>query len=385
MTGRLVIMGSGEVAPTMVGTHRAAIEATGAAEVVILDTTFGFQENAAQLTARLVEFFETSLRTPAHVASLPSLETDPVDVERFRDALRTARVAFAGPGSPSYALSVWRAFEVGPLLTDVIVRGGAVTLASAAALTAGTRTIPVYEIYKAGEDPHWLEGLDLLAAFGVSAAVVPHWNNTEGGNHDTSRCYIGERRLSMLEQELEHGIIGIDEHTALTVDGESGKFLVTGRGAVTLRGARHRVIDSGESVPIDEVAEIVGRGAMARTQTSDGDVAGFDDSLRAADVDGVIRSMLAAEEGMAHDPALRSQLRSMILQLADVAQRGLVEPRQVVGGFVELLLELRSDARREERYGESDRIRDGLAELGVEVRDTRDGAEWKLDAEAQNP
>jgi len=35
-------------------------------------------------------------------------------------------------------------------------------MASAAALTIGRVTIPVYEIYKAGEAPRWLPGLDLL-------------------------------------------------------------------------------------------------------------------------------------------------------------------------------------------------------------------------------
>ena len=76
-------------------------------------------------------------------------------------------------------------------------------MASAAALTLGVATIPVYEIYKVGEDPHWLEGLDLLGpATGLRAAVVPHYDNAEGGNHDTRFCYMGERRLQALEAAL---------------------------------------------------------------------------------------------------------------------------------------------------------------------------------------
>ena len=55
-------------------------------------------------------------------------------------------------------------------------------MASAAALTLGAVTIPVYEIYKVGEEPRWLEGLDLLGpATGLRAAVVPHYDNAEGG------------------------------------------------------------------------------------------------------------------------------------------------------------------------------------------------------------
>ena len=54
------------------------------------------------------------------------------------------------------------------------------TFATAAALTLGAFTVPVYEIYKVGEDPHWLEGLDVLGSVGLSVAVVPHYNNAEG-------------------------------------------------------------------------------------------------------------------------------------------------------------------------------------------------------------
>ena len=34
---------------------------------------------------------------------------------------------------------------------------------AAAALTLGLVTIPVYEVYKVGEDPFWLDGLDVAA------------------------------------------------------------------------------------------------------------------------------------------------------------------------------------------------------------------------------
>ena len=376
----------------MVATHREAIEAAGAAEILVLDSPFGFQENVEQLTARLVDFFETSLSVPAVVASLRERDPRPIDVERFRNQLAAARALFAGPGSPSYALGVWQSAAAGPLLDDVVCRGGSVTLASAAALTAGVRTIPVYEIYKVGAEPHWLKGLDLLARFGLRATVVPHWNNSEGGNHDTSRCYIGERRLAVLEAELDHGIIGVDEHTAVTFDLSSRSMVVSGKGTVTLRADAQRVVRSGEELDLAEAARLLGRaGPPAASHDSDDHPApAFRDALRSADVDGVIASMLAVEEQINEDPDLRSELRSMIVQLGDAAGRGLVDPRDVVGGFVELLLELRRDARTASRFAESDRIRDGLGELGVEVRDTEHGVEWALDSEigereTQNP
>jgi len=60
--------------------------------------------------------------------------------------------------------------------------------------------------------PRWLEGLDLLgAATGLRAAVVPHYDNAEGGTHDTRFCYMGERRLRKLEATLPEGafVLGV--------------------------------------------------------------------------------------------------------------------------------------------------------------------------------
>lgn len=379
VNGRLVIMGSGETAPTMVGVHREALAAAGTEDVVVLDSPFGFQENATELTERLTDHFVSSLGATVAIASLPRIDLDQVASERARNVVRSARAVFAGPGSPSYALSVWRAHGIGDLLTAVLAKGGSVTLASAAALTAGRHTLPVYEIYKVGEDPYWLDGLDILAGFGVRAAIIPHWNNAEGGTHDTSRCYVGQRRLTLLEGGLDCGIVGVDEHTAAVFDGRRGRLTVEGKGTVTLRGASDHVLSSGDTLDLSDVSAIVGVApsppAVPLPQEKRGD---FLAALGGGDVDGVVGAMLDIESRVDAEPALRSELRSMITQLGEAARDGLVDPREVVGGFVELLLELRRDARAAERFEMSDRIRDGLAALGVEVRDTGDGPAWRL-------
>jgi hypothetical protein len=51
--------------------------------------------------------------------------------------------------------------------------------------------LPVYEIYKVGQDVHAVDGLNLFADFGLHVSFIPHWNNTDGGvDLDTSR-FIG--------------------------------------------------------------------------------------------------------------------------------------------------------------------------------------------------
>ncbi len=70
----LAIMGSGETAPTMAKVHRALFERLGAGPVpaAILDTPYGFQENADDLSARTVRFFAESVGRVVGVASYRS-------------------------------------------------------------------------------------------------------------------------------------------------------------------------------------------------------------------------------------------------------------------------------------------------------------------------
>jgi hypothetical protein len=72
--------------------------------------------------------------------------------------------------------------------------GADVFFASAASISLGRWALPVYEIYKAGSDPFWEDGLDLLSYYGLNVAVVPHFDDQSGGeNYDSRFCYMGAR------------------------------------------------------------------------------------------------------------------------------------------------------------------------------------------------
>lgn len=58
-------MGSGETAPTMVEVHRAVLAPAGAGPVLLLDTPYGFQENAEAITARVAGYLGRSVRRRA--------------------------------------------------------------------------------------------------------------------------------------------------------------------------------------------------------------------------------------------------------------------------------------------------------------------------------
>ena len=427
MTRLLSIMGSGETSPTMVKPHREVFEHLSASALtadfpsVFLDTPFGFQENADELSAKTVQYFKVSLNRIVDVAGLCDIKTaTTLEREVAFNTIRQARFVFAGPGSPTYALRQWAGTPLPELLAEKLQTGGAVTFSSAAALTLGISTVPVYEIYKSGADPHWLDGLDLLTPFGLPVAVIPHYNNTEGGHHDTRFCYLGERRLQILEKLLPAGafVLGVDEHTGVILDLDTDTAKVVGLGVVTVRrNGISMEIPNGETVPIDMLREgpatrsgtSAGRNAPTIAPVVDGspvaktvsakveaslasDVercsAKFDLSIEQRDAAGAVAAILDLDDAIrdwsadtlqsaAMDKA-RALLRSMIIRLGNASRSGLADPRDVLGPLVEIALSARSEVRLAKLYNLSDQIRDELALAGVEVRDTADGQMWEL-------
>jgi cyanophycinase-like exopeptidase len=421
----LCIMGSGETAPTMAPVHRELIERVGGdgARAALIDTPFGFQENADELVAKAQEYFQRSIVHPLALASLRRAETaSEVEKEAAYSRIHEADYVFSGPGSPSYTLRQWRGTEIPRLLAAKLERGGCVTLASAAAITLGVVSVPVYEIYKVGEPVHWLDGLDLLGAAGISAAVITHWDNAEGGTHDTRFCYMGETRLIQLEALLPEGaaILGVDEHTALILDLGAERVEVRGRGrAVVRRKGVETALPAGSAISLGELRDLLSGAATAVAPTSAAPDAvptteggppeptqreepfiallaerqdQFDRAREGRDVEGMVAAILAVETAMAEWSSEtfsgderergRAQLRRMVTRLGEVAAEGDADPRERVAPFVEAILGLRRQFRSERRFADADRLRDLLTGCGVEVRDGRQGEEsgWELAA-----
>lgn len=416
----LAIMGSGETAPAMARVHRALFDRLGGpAPAAILDTPYGFQENADELSARTVEFFATSVGVRVEVASYRSRAVDAVSAASALGRLRGARYVMAGPGSPSYALRHWAGGPIPATLAEKLATGGVLTMASAAALTLGVVTIPVYEIYKVGEPPHWLEGLDILGrATGLRAAVVPHYDNAEGGHHDTRFCYMGERRLAVLEAALPDGafVLGVDSHTALLLDLVSGSASVEGLGGATVRvGGRSARFGAGSTVAIAAIAEAAGqlasgseaedvlsvalaggttatarraRGPSAPLREEMQDLEGAfvaalgSDDLRAATaallaLDEAIETRMRHGEDSAELDSATATFRSLVVRLAERAEAGLRGPGPGLDVLATTLVGLRDRARAARDWATADLIRDRLAEAGIEVRDGTDGSRWE--------
>jgi cyanophycinase-like exopeptidase len=385
MTRVLMLLGSGETSPAMVTPHQQLFARLGAnTRAVVLDSPYGFQENADELTQRTLQYFRDSAgREVEAVTFRSSPVVDPVEHATEMARLRAADWIFAGPGSPSYALRTWAGSAVPDALHARLSEGGAVVFASAAALTLGVVTVPVYEIYKVGETPRWLDGLDIFGrATGLSAAIVPHWNNAEGGTHDTRFCYLGESRLRTLEELLPNGtfVLGIDEHTGLVVDLDTGTADVVGRGSITVRArGREWSVVAGSSTTLAEIADHAQLEPRADARPAHANptlTAELDQALEHRDVRTALA--LVAELDRAASSDEQRQVARSYLARCIVALGNPVDVTAAVAPYVDLLLAQRARARDDVRWSDSDAIREGLAAIGVEVKDTPDGVTWAL-------
>lgn len=233
----LVLFGSGEIAPSSVVIYRELFLSLEKKDlhISLITSPAGFQPNVEHVYSEIRDYL---------LASLPDFNLtidivfanhrEDADDEEIVEAVNHADIIFLGPGSPTYAVKTLQSTKLYDKILEKVKQGSSLILASAATLAFSKYCIPVYEIYKVGEDLHWVDGLNIYKDLWKECSIIPHFNNREGGvDLDTSYCYIGEGRAKeMLEHKEGREFVGIDEHTALIIDLENHSESVKGKGAV---------------------------------------------------------------------------------------------------------------------------------------------------------
>lgn len=338
--GLVALFGSGETSASGRRIHDWVLQRLmPPINVAVLETPAGFQPNSALVAGKVADFMRINLQNrhpqvrviPARKRGTPYSPDDP----RIVAPLLQSNAVFLGPGSPTY--TVWQLQD--SLLWHMLLArhrlGAAIILASAATIAAGALALPVYEIYKVGEDPHWTPGLDLLGPYGLSLVFVSHWDNSDGGAElDTSHCFVGRERFEQLLPMLPAvtTVVGIDEHTALVMDFTAGECRVMGRGGMTLlRNRVEQVFPHGVAFPITEL-------------------------------------------GPFHIPELCSGIRPDVwVTVAETSAYDGIQPSAQPSPEVLSLLQQRESARAERDWAAADALRARLTVLGWEVRDTPAG------------
>jgi hypothetical protein len=335
--GRIAFLGSGETSLAGGRIFESLARLIPAPlHVSVMETTAGFELNSAQVAGRVADFLQSRLQNYRPVIDIiparrQGTEFSPDNPDILKP-LRTANLIFMGPGSPTYAVRQLR----GTLAWDIIRArhrmGATLVFASAATISVGAWALPVYEIYKVGEEVHVKEGLNFFADFGLHVSFIPHWNNAEGGlDLDTSRCFVGMERFAKWCDLVptENTTLGLDEHTGLIIDFEAGQCEVNGVSSVSLvRECDPEIFPSGARFPLSELGSFSIPDPIERGIRPD-----------------VWDSVKAAAETEDDQPSAE----------------------------IVVLLEERKAARARKDFAESDRLRDQIAALGWQVQDGKDG------------
>ena len=70
VNGSIAILGSGETSPNLVSAHKQVVNnIKDEVNAYLIDTPFGFQENADELTSKLKEFYKKNVNIEINVAS----------------------------------------------------------------------------------------------------------------------------------------------------------------------------------------------------------------------------------------------------------------------------------------------------------------------------
>ena len=366
--GTIVLFGSGETSSSGRKIFEQVLrELPFAAKVALLETPAGFELNSAQVIGRIAEFLQVRLQNyQPQISIIPARRRDTPfspDNPQILTPLFESDLIFMGPGSPTYAV---RQLNKSLAWQYILARhrlGATLVLASAAAIAISAFALPVYEIYKVGEDIHWKPGLDLFGFYGFPLVFIPHWNNNDGGDElDTSRCFMGEARFAELMNMLPESltVIGIDEKTALIMDPKTGVCQVSGKGSVTLlhSGHGHPKRDLPSELQNSGIEEVARRRNSHVHQYSSGQSFPLSECC----------PFQIFESGIGINPAIWREALEWQEKKAEQTTGPAPAPPEVLR-----LVEERQTARQKKDWQAADALRLKILDLGWQVLDTPEG------------
>lgn len=260
--GHIVLLGSGETSPSIRTVyHWLFTTLNEPIHTAILETPAGFEPNSRHVAEQIEQFIAKRLQNfKPQISIIPARKKGTAhspDDPAIASQLHPANVILTGPGSPSYAARQLRDSLTWHTLQACHRAGASLIFASASTIALSQCALPVYEIYKVGEDLHWKPGLNFFEPFGLSLIFIPHWNNNDGGDGlDTSHCYMGLDRYTQLIAMLpgQPTLVGIDENTAMTINPITEECRMMGAGgAVIIRNGHEKRFPKGSTFQASEL------------------------------------------------------------------------------------------------------------------------------------
>ena len=154
----------------------------------------------------------------------------------------------------------------------------------------------------------------------------------------------------MLIDEEYTNILGIDEHTALVINGEKEIFSVDGIGSVTVKTSNGQtVFEAGNEYSLSElqsILQVTNKKELQPKKTSSDNI----------DVNSLKKEIAKLNLEIKNNNDFTTLFDKTILEI----------------------INLRNKFRIEKKYSESDEIRDLLDNLDITIEDNKTGSSWKF-------
>jgi cysteinyl-tRNA synthetase len=145
-----------------------------------------------------------------------------------------------------------------------------------------------------------------------------------------------------------------------------------------LKSALRPASPSAKGLPADAVSALAATAETAKTNFTEAMDNDFNTAGAIAALFELVKAINTARDNGATDEQLKS-IQKTFHELANVLGLKLEQKQNTSDAdkFVDLLIEVRSEVRKQKLWALSDQIRDQLKELGVTIEDSKDGTSWR--------
>ena len=158
--------------------------------------------------------------------------------------------------------------------------------------------------------------------------------------------------MKILQEINPTNILGIDEHTALIINGEEDSFEVEGLGEVTVINKNvTKKFKIGDKYNLDELKELLKNDASLKKVKNEPDLSLNEDA----------------------EDALKKEIADLRIEIDKNKKNS-----ENVNKLIDKLIEYRLTLRSLQKYEESDVVRDILTDSNIEIEDNKESSSWKF-------
>ena len=158
--------------------------------------------------------------------------------------------------------------------------------------------------------------------------------------------------MKILQEINPTNILGIDEHTALIINGEEDSFEVEGLGEVTVINKNvTKKFKIGDKYNLDELKELLKNDASLEKVKNEPDLSLNEDA----------------------EDALKKEIADLRIEIDKNKKNS-----ENVNKLIDKLIEYRLTLRSLQKYEESDVVRDILTDSNIEIEDNKESSSWKF-------